>query len=129
MSYNVLIVDDSYSIRAYVKKSIDMSGIAVSSVFEAQNGKEALDILNREWVDIVFADLNMPEMGGLELVEKMSEDSTLARTPVVIISSVQRQATIDALKAKGVRAFMKKPFRPEAFRDVVHDILGKGEDR
>lgn len=126
MSYNVLIVDDSSIVRSVVKKSINMSGIDVSSVFEAGNGIEALEILNKEWIDIVFADLNMPEMNGIELVEKMSEDAMLVSTPVVIISSEQRQAKIDALKKRGIRAYMKKPFRPEGFKDIVCSILGEG---
>lgn len=126
MSYNVLIVDDSSIVRSVVKKSISMSGIDVSSVFEAGNGVEALEVLNREWIDIVFADLNMPEMNGVELVEKMSEDAMLVSTPVVIISSEQRQAKIDALKNRGIRAYMKKPFRPEGFKDIVCNILGEG---
>jgi len=126
MSYKVLIVDDSSIVRSVVKKSIHMSGIEVADVYEAGNGKEALDILNREWVDIVFADLNMPEMNGIELVEKMSEDSMLVSTPVVIISSEQRQDKIDALKSRGIRAYMKKPFRPEGFKDIVCGILGDG---
>ena len=126
MSYNVLIVDDSSIVRSVVKKSINMSGIDVSSVFEAGNGKEALDVLNKEWIDIVFADLNMPEMNGIELVEKMSEDAMLVSTPVVIISSEQRQPKIDALKERGIRAYMKKPFRPEGFKDIVCNILGEG---
>lgn len=123
MSYNVLIVDDSSVVRSVVRKSIEMSGIEVDKVFEAANGKEALTVLDGEWIDIVFADLNMPEMNGVELVEKMSEDSMLVSTPVVIISSEKRQAKIDELKKRGIRAYIKKPFRPESFRDVVIDVL------
>lgn len=123
MSYNVLIVDDSSVVRSVVRKSIEMSGIEVDKVFEAANGKEALTVLDGEWIDIVFADLNMPEMNGVELVEKMSQDSMLVSTPVVIISSEKRQAKIDELKKRGIRAYIKKPFRPESFRDVVIDVL------
>jgi len=123
MSYKVLIVDDSSIIRAVVKKSIAMSGLEVSEVHEASNGVEALQILTSEWIDIVFADLNMPEMNGVEMVEKMSEDNLLVSIPVVIISSEQNQAVIDSLKRRGIRAYIKKPFRPESFRDVVTDVL------
>ena len=65
---------------------------------------------------------------GVELVEKMSEDSMLVSIPVVIISSEQRQAKIDALKERGIRAYMKKPFRPEGFKELVCNILGESED-
>ncbi len=124
MSYTILIVDDSSIVRAMVKKSIGMAGLPISKVVEAANGREALEVLSREWVDIVFADLNMPEMNGAELVEKMSQDATLVSTPVVIVSSEHSQARIDELKAKGIRAYIKKPFRPEGFREVVESVLG-----
>ncbi len=124
MSYAILIVDDSAIVRAMVKKSIAMAGLPIGSVLEACDGKQALEVLAKNWVDVVFADLNMPEMNGAELVEKMSEDATLFSTPVVVVSSEQSQATIDELKAKGIRAYIKKPFRPESFREVVEQVLG-----
>ena len=123
MSYNVLIVDDSSVVRTVVRKTIEMSGIEMASVHEAANGKEALEVLNKEWIDIVFADLNMPEMGGVELVQKMSEDSLLVSTPVVIISSERREKRITELKERGIRAYIKKPFRPESFANVVTKVL------
>lgn len=128
MSYTILIADDSAIVRTMVKKSIGMAGLPVGKVYEAANGKEALEVLSRNWVDIVFADLNMPEMGGTELVEKMSQDSMLVTTPVVIVSSEHSQVKIDELKAKGIRAYIKKPFRPEGFREVVDQVLGPTAD-
>jgi two-component system chemotaxis response regulator CheY len=124
MSYAILIVDDSPIVRTMVKRSIGMAGLPIGSVFEAANGKEALEILAKSWVDIVFADLNMPEMSGTELVERMSQDSMLVSTPVVVVSSEHSHAKIEELKAKGIRAYIKKPFRPESFREVVDQVLG-----
>ena len=124
MSYSVLVVDDSAIIRTMVKKSIAMSGIEVGTLHEAANGKEALDVLASNWVDIVFADLNMPEMNGTERVARMAEDSMLVTTPVVIVSSEHSEARIAELKSRGIRAYIKKPFRPENFREVVTEILG-----
>jgi two-component system chemotaxis response regulator CheY len=124
VSYRVLIVDDSQIIRGAVKKSILMSGLDISEAAEASNGQEALQVLATDWVDIVFADLNMPVMGGIELVERMSKDPALCNIPVVIVSSDQRQAMIDEMKGRGVKGYIKKPFRPENFRDVVQELLG-----
>ncbi len=128
MGYSVLIVDDSAVVRSIVKKSMEMSGIEMSAVHEAGNGKEALAVLDNEWVDIVFADLNMPEMNGVELVQKMSEDSLLVSTPVVIISSERREKRIEELKKRGIRAYIKKPFRPENFATIVTDILDNQQE-
>lgn len=124
MSYTILVVDDSAIVRTMVKKSIGMAGVPVAKLFEAANGKEALAVLQANWVDIVFADLNMPEMNGVELVEQMSRDSMLVTTPVVIVSSEQSEAKIEELKAKGIKAYIKKPFRPEGFKEVVSAVLG-----
>ena len=137
MSYNILVVDDSAIIRSVLKKTIAMSGLDVGEVFEGFNGLEALEVLSKEWIDIVFADLNMPEMSGMELVAKMSEDNLLVSIPVVIVSSERNESKIEELKQRGIRAFIKKPFRPENFRDVVTDVMSamgeepiepKGED-
>jgi two-component system chemotaxis response regulator CheY len=124
MSYTILIADDSAIVRAMVKKAVAMAGLDVGQVHEAGNGKEALAVLRRIWIDIVFADINMPEMTGTELVRHMKADPTLASTPVVIVSSEQSQARIDELKASGARAYLTKPFRPEQFREVVENLLG-----
>jgi len=124
MSYSILIVDDSSVIRSVVRRSIAMSGIVVAKVHEAANGIEALEVLGSEWIDIVFADLNMPGMGGAELVDKMAGDDLLVSIPVVIVSADQNPQTIEQLKGRGIRAYLKKPFRPESFRNVVIDVLG-----
>ncbi len=124
MSYTILIADDSAIVRTMVKKAVAMAGLDVGQVHEAANGKEALAVLGRTWIDVVFADINMPEMTGTELVRHMKADPALASTPVVIVSSEQSQIRIDELKAWGARAYLKKPFRPEQFREVVENLLG-----
>ncbi|HVP37987.1 MAG TPA: response regulator [Candidatus Saccharimonadales bacterium] len=131
MSYAVLIVDDSAIIRQMVRKAIAMSGLDVGEVHEAANGREALEVLGKHWIDVVLADLNMPEMNGVELVERMAQDNLLVSTPVVIVSSEQSETRINELKRRGVRAYIRKPFRPENFKEVVAQVLGpaKGDAR
>ena len=124
MSYNILIVDDSVIVRRMVKKTLNMTGVDVGTVHEAENGKEALQIMSDEWIDIVFADLHMPEMTGIEMVDKMADDNLLETIPVVIVSSDHSQKRIDELKQRGIRAYLKKPFKPEGVRDVIDEVLG-----
>lgn len=124
MGLRVLVVDDSAIIRSVIKKSITLSGLDVSEIFEAANGLEALKVLADAWIDIIFADLNMPEMNGEELVKAMSKDNLLVSIPVVIVSSEPSQTRIDELKRLGIRAYLRKPFRPENFRDIVSTVLG-----
>ena len=74
MAYNILLVDDSATVRAIISKTLTMAGVETGQIFEAANGQEALELLGREWVDLVFADINMPVMGGVEMIEKMYQD-------------------------------------------------------
>jgi len=89
MAYNVLIVDDSAIVRTVVEKTLRVSGCALGEIWQAANGREALDQLKAHWVDIVFADINMPEMNGVEMVNRMAETGLLKTVPVVIVSSGQ----------------------------------------
>ena len=126
MSYNILIVDDSKVIRSMVRKAIGMAGIPLGEVYEAGNGAEALQTLESHWIDIVLSDLSMPGMGGLELVDRMAENELLSRVPLVVVSSEQSEALAAALRARGVRGFVHKPFRPEQLRDAVNGALNQG---
>jgi len=124
MAYNILVVDDSAIVRAVIKKTFKISGVDVGELFEAENGKEALEIVANNWIDLVFADINMPVMGGIEMLEKMSADGLLTTIPVVIVSTEGSSTRIEQLKSKGIRAYIRKPFAPELIRKVVDDIMG-----
>ena len=126
MAYTILIVDDSPIIRKMVRKSIDMAGVPVTAAYEAGNGLEALAVLRAQWIDIVFADLNMPEMNGMQMMDEMARDSMLVSTPVVIVSSEQDQDKIAELMKRGIRAYLKKPFHPEGIKAVVDQLLQGG---
>jgi two-component system chemotaxis response regulator CheY len=130
VSYRVLVVDDSAVVRAMVRKAVAMTGLEVQvPVLEAGDGCEALEVLRREPVDLVFTDLHMPRMSGAELVDRLAADPALRRVPVVMVSSDRDEGRAEALAARGVRAWVSKPFRPEAFRDAVREALGGGGDR
>jgi two-component system chemotaxis response regulator CheY len=123
MSVRIVVVDDSAIVRAMVKKALGMAGLRVDAAHEAASGLEALALLAREPVDAVFTDLNMPEMSGVELVERMAADPRLAAVPVVVISSDRSAARAEQLRARGVRAWISKPFRPEELRAVVQQLF------
>ena len=64
VAYNILLVDDSETVRAVLMKTLNLAQIPLGEVFMAGNGREALEILKENWVDLVVTDLNMPEMTG-----------------------------------------------------------------
>lgn len=124
MAYNILIVDDSAIVRSVIKRTIGLCGVDVGEIFEAANGREALDQLEKTWIDILFVDINMPVMTGVELVEELDQRGTLKETPVVIVTTDRSEVRINQLKAHGVREYLNKPFTPEEIRDVLDRCLG-----
>lgn len=127
MSYNILVVDDSATVRAVIIKTLEIVGVPVNELFQAGDGQEALDILAENWVDLVFADINMPVMTGIEMVERMSADGLLKTVPVIIVSTEGSATRIEQLLGKGVSAYIRKPFTPEMLREAVDKLIG-GKD-
>jgi two-component system chemotaxis response regulator CheY len=119
MSYNVLIVDDSDVIRAMIARTLDLAQVPVGCVHHASNGREALAVLEQEWIDLVLADINMPVMNGVEMIERMRERPDMADVPVVVVSSEGASERVSALVQHGVTTWVRKPFTPEEIRDAI----------
>ena len=128
MAYNVLIVDDSTPMRSVIKKVIKASGFNLGGIFEAANGKEALDLLEREWLDLVLTDYNMPEMNGLELLDKMKKNESFMSIPVVMITTEGSKKRVKEFLDKGAMAYIKKPFSPEDIKQKLNRIMGETSD-
>jgi two-component system chemotaxis response regulator CheY len=124
MPYNFIIVDDSTTARGMIKRILGMSKIPVGEVWEAENGREGLEKMRANWVDLVMADLNMPDMTGHEMIAAMADDPLLAKLPVMVISSEGNQTVLDSLVALGVKKILRKPFSPVELRDIVLNLLG-----
>lgn len=128
MSFNVLIVDDSKSIRSVIKKIISISGFKIKQSFEAENGREALRIMRENWVDIILSDINMPEMNGFEMLEEMRKDNLISTVPVIIISTESRDERIKDAFRLGAKGFLKKPFAPEEVKKTLYQVIGVTDD-
>ena len=124
MSFNILIVDDSLPMRSVIKKTIKASGCKVGKLFEASNGREALDVLSKEWLDLVLIDYNMPDMNGLELMSEMQKDDLLRSIPVIMTTVEGSQKRVKEFLKSGATDYIKKPFTPEETREKLNKILG-----
>lgn len=119
MSLNVLIVDDSAVMRTLIKRVATLSEAPIGAMYEASNGREALQILEQHDIQAVFTDITMPVMSGTELLREIASRDCWDHLVKVIIStdgSAARRAEVEHLD---VRAYLEKPFRPEAIRDVL----------
>lgn len=102
----VLVVDDDAVIRdllaAILEEETDYE------VIQAANGREALDRLAESRVDAIVCDVNMPVMGGVELVRRVRADPRLRQMPVIVISAVETPATLDP--RLDIDIMIEKPF-------------------
>jgi len=126
MALNILVVDDSAVMRKMIIKTMGMCGIPIGEIKQAANGKEGLEELGKNWIDIVILDINMPVMNGEEMIDEMQKDPEIKDIPIVVISTEGSSTRIDRLKEKGAK-FIKKPFTPEIIRDTIYEVTGVGE--
>ncbi len=121
---HVLIVDDSPILRSAIKKVVRLAGVPEERVFEAGNGREALDVLSSVWVDLVLLDLNMPVMDGEAFAKELREHADLSDVAVVIVSTEANRARLDRMREYGVRHTLRKPFEPEELCRLISEVLG-----
>jgi two-component system chemotaxis response regulator CheY len=128
MSYNILIVDDSKSMRKVIRKTLAASGFRVGECIEAGNGREALDALANNWIDLILSDIHMPEMDGMELLRRLREDATWKDLPVVYITTESNEDRLQELVRLGARGYIRKPFKPEEIRALLSDVMGETDE-
>lgn len=124
MGYNVLIVDDSSIVRKVLIKTFGMTDIIVNNFFQAENGLVGLELLKANWIDIIFLDINMPVMNGMEFMRNLVADENLKNTPVVVVSTEGSKERKSELLESGVKAYLRKPVSPESLVETIKTILG-----
>ncbi len=125
MAYRILIVDDSPAMRAFVRRTVNLCGFDVAECLEAGNGREALELLGHEWVDVILTDINMPLMNGEELARALDGDEMLRTIPVVVVSTDSTSCRIRQMTSLGARGYLPKPFLPQELRAELDRILGE----
>lgn len=116
----VLVVDDDPVVGQSFNRVLSRQGYAVIT---AANGDEALAKLNAEQYDLVYTDLRMPGMDGLEVAEQVKARQPW--TPVVIVTGYGSKPSEDRARAVGVAEFLHKPLSPEMIEDSAAKALAK----
>lgn len=119
--YRILIVDDSVVMRKIIKKNLANIAFEIKEIFEANNGKEGLKLLTEQQIDLVFVDLNMPEMTGDEMVEFLQKDPTHKEIPVIFISSESHSKRIKELTNTKI-AVIQKPFTEDQLKQQLQQL-------
>ncbi len=124
MAFRILIVDDSPVMRSFIRRTIRVSGIVEPEFLEAGDGSEALEMLRREWVDVILTDINMPKMDGEQLMRCLDRDEILKSLPVVVVSTDGTEKRMRQMLSLGARGYVRKPFVPETLREEIERVMG-----
>jgi two-component system chemotaxis response regulator CheY len=123
----ILVVDDSKVMREMIIACL--RGVDGLHFSEAASGLEAIERLSLSPFDLMFLDLNMPDIGGFEVVEFVRSQDTLKALPIIVVTTRGEEATRTRALELGASSFMTKPFNPEAvvseLRSLLADRLGK----
>jgi two-component system chemotaxis response regulator CheY len=119
---NILIVDDSATMRTMIRRVIDLTELPIGTVYEAVNGLEALHILETCSVHAVFTDINMPVMSGYELLTEMARRDAWKDILRIVISTDGSLLRQEEVRELNVNLYIRKPFRPEVVRNVLSRI-------
>lgn len=123
MAYTFMIVDDSSIVRKVIMRTLGMTELKDATIVEAENGQQALTKLREAWVDLVFLDINMPVMNGMQFIEALRDDEVLKDTPVIVVSTEGSKERIQRLSELGVKVYLRKPVTPEGLVDAVHTVM------
>ena len=119
----VLIVDDSSVMRKIVQRSLRLAGLDIETVLEADNGEEALSVVRQNSIDMIFSDINMPKMDGLEFVRQLQGLEAAKGIPVVMITTEGSQSRVVEALSLGARGYIRKPFTPDQVKERIAPLL------
>ena len=127
MSLKILVVDDSSVMRSMIIKTLKLSGVSYNEIYQAGNGKEGLEVLEENWVDLALIDINMPIMNGEEMIDRIKENPELSNMVIIVVSTESSETRIDKLLAKEAK-FIHKPFTPESLKECILNSIGAEDD-
>ncbi len=110
MSLNVLIVDDSSTMRKIVQRNLKQTGLDLGEIFHAGDGQEGLAVLNEQTVNLVLSDWNMPNMDGLGMVQAIRANEAWNPIQIIMITTEGGEAKVEEAIAAGANGYVKKPF-------------------
>lgn len=122
MALTVFTVDDSQSIREMMNYTLSEAGY---NVLEAEDGVEALKVLETNKADVIVTDLNMPNMDGITLIKSLREKPEYKGTPILMLTTESDASKKAAGKEAGATGWIVKPFKPEKLIAVIKKVAGE----
>ncbi|AZZ92203.1 MULTISPECIES: response regulator [unclassified Hahella] len=120
MAKTILIIDDSISLRQMVDITLKSAGY---NVIQAENGQDALGKLPDAKPSLIVCDVNMPVMDGISFVKELKSLPEYKFTPVIMLTTESTEDKRMEGQMAGAKAWMVKPFRPEAMLKAVQKLI------
>lgn len=117
----ILIADDSRVMRQIVIRTLRQAGHGGHDIVEAENGRQALEMVQTEAPDLVLSDWNMPEMNGIDCLDALRASGSTV--PFGFVTSEGSEDMRQRASASGAAFLIAKPFTPEAFDDALRSVL------
>lgn len=121
MSKKIMVVDDSASMRQMIKFTLSSAGF---DVIEAADGLDAMKKLSGNPVHLIIADINMPNMDGIELIKKVRAHKGHKFTPIIVLTTESQVALKEEGKSAGATGWIVKPFTQSQLLLVIKKVLG-----
>jgi len=126
MGQKILVVDDNPDAIAIVKSALEARGYAVNT---AERGATALTSVDADRPDVILLDIMMPDMSGLEVLEKLKSTPSTAAIPVILVTAKTQDDDVISGYAVGAEYYITKPFTTRQLMYGVNLVLGQQGDR
>jgi two-component system, chemotaxis family, chemotaxis protein CheY len=119
MSKRILTIDDSKTIRDMLMLTLAEAGF---EVLQAVDGQDGLDVLDKEQVDVVITDINMPRMDGYEVIRHLRNNAAHKSTPILVLTTESESDKKNLARVAGATGWMVKPFDPERLIATINKV-------
>ena len=123
MGMNVLIVDDSAVMRKILERALRQAHVDIDQVVGAGDGAEALERLKTGGFHVIFSDVNMPNMDGLELLKQIKQSGDYKEVPVVMVTTEGTESKVMEALSLGAAGYIKKPFTPIQMQEALQRVV------
>ncbi|MEO6135234.1 MAG: response regulator [Ginsengibacter sp.] len=124
MEQKILIVDDEAHIRMLLEQTLEDLEDDGVNFFSAQNGEEAMEIIQEEKPQLVFLDVMMPKLNGMEVCRRVKKELMLENVFIVLLTAKGQELDRQKGQEVGADLYMTKPFDPETILNKAKEILG-----
>jgi len=124
MEQKLLIVDDEAHIRMLLEQTLEELEDEGVIFFTAENGEEALEIIQAENPQLVFLDVMMPKMNGMEVCRRVKKELALDKVFIVLLTAKGQEMDRQRGQEVGADLYMTKPFDPEMILSKAKEVLG-----